>query len=204
MVSLVLDHLAVSGATRDVARAYVEEALGLPMQDGGQHRHFATHNHLMGLDGGLYLEAISIDPGAEAPPVPRWFDLDNFEGAPRLTNWICGCSSLEKVIADWPDCGEVVALQRGDLRWSMAVPTSGRLPWDNLHPALIEWHGGLHPTQMLSSSGARLKRLTVCHPEADRLASRIGAGLDLVRFEVSATPKLHADFDTPHGARELA
>ena len=101
MFDLTLDHLAVSALSRDVARAHIEEALGVSMQAGGEHARFGTHNHLMGLQGGLYLEAISIDPAAPTPDRPRWFDLDNFADAPRLTNWICSVSDIEKACAHW-------------------------------------------------------------------------------------------------------
>ena len=86
---LELDHLAVSGATLEAARAAVEDALGVPMQPGGEHDVFHTHNTLLGLEDGLYLEAIAINPAAPTPDRPRWFDLDRFEGSARLSNWIC-------------------------------------------------------------------------------------------------------------------
>ena len=58
----------------------------------------ATHNRLLGL-GDLYLEVIAADPSAPRPAWPRWFDLDRFTGAPRLTNWICACDDLEAAVA---------------------------------------------------------------------------------------------------------
>ncbi len=57
---MLLDHLAVSGETLEAAQNYVEEALGVSMQTGGEHAVFHTHNKLMGLADGLYLEAIAI------------------------------------------------------------------------------------------------------------------------------------------------
>jgi hypothetical protein len=81
-----LDHLAVAAENLGEGRALVEEALGLALQPGGQHAHFGTHNLLMGLADGLYLEVIAVDPEAPAPGYPRWFDLDRFHGAPRLAD----------------------------------------------------------------------------------------------------------------------
>ena len=75
---LELDHLAVSGETLEAGRAHVEDALGVTLQPGGQHRHFGTHNLLLGLEDGLYLEVITVDPSAPDPDYPRWFDLDRF------------------------------------------------------------------------------------------------------------------------------
>ena len=50
---MLLDHLAVSGDTLEAAQNYVEEALGVSMQMGGEHAVFYTHNKLMGLADGL-------------------------------------------------------------------------------------------------------------------------------------------------------
>lgn len=199
-MQLVLDHLAVAGESRDAARAHIEEALGLPMVQGGAHALFGTHNHLMGLADGLYLEAISIDPDAPAPKRARWFDLDTFTGAPRLTNWICAAQEMGALPAD---VGKPVSITRGDLAWDMAVPETGKLPYDNMHPAIIRWSGDLHPASMLPTSGAKLLRVTVQHPEALSLKARLGAiGGASVQFETGPSA-LEAEFDTPHGRRVL-
>ncbi|MFV0512673.1 MAG: VOC family protein [Jhaorihella sp.] len=199
-----LDHIAVGGATLDEAVQTVEAALGVAMRPGGRHDVFATHNRLLGLADGLYLEAIAADPDAPAPSRPRWFDLDRFSGPARLTNWICRVDDLEAALGRLPHgAGGPVELSRGDLRWSMAVPPGGALPFDNLFPALIQWHGALHPAAMLPASGCALRRLVVAHPRAAALQEALTGFADTrVVFEAGA-PALMAEFDTPHGARVL-
>ena len=59
---MLLDHIAVSGETLAAAIDAVATTLGASMQPGGQHDVFGTHNALLGLEDGLYLEAIAIDP----------------------------------------------------------------------------------------------------------------------------------------------
>ncbi len=197
-----LDHVAVAGETLDEATAYVEEALGVSLQAGGRHERFGTYNRLLGLEDGLYLEAIAIDPQAEDPGQPRWFDLDRFSGSPRLTNWICRVDDLDAMLDRLAvNAGDPIDLARGDLRWKMAVPSDGVLPFDNLFPALIEWKGNLHPAQMLQPGGCRLRRLEISHPQAVELAGIVGQ-LDCVEF-VEGAPALRAEFDTPHGVRVL-
>ncbi|APE45306.1 polyphosphate kinase [Sulfitobacter alexandrii] len=200
-----LDHLAVAGETRDLATAHVAQALGVALQAGGEHAVFHTHNTLLGLEEGLYLEAIAINPQAPAPDRPRWFDLDRFAGPPRLTNWICRCDDLDATLAALPDgFGAPVSLQRGDLRWRMAVPASGILPFDNCAPALMQWDGDTHPAARLAPSGCRLRRLTVTHPEATVLAGMLAPLLigGHVRLETGPAG-LTAAFDTPSGTRTL-
>ena len=202
---MLLDHLAVSGSTLEAAQSYVEEALGVSMQGGGEHAVFHTHNKLMGLADGLYLEAIAINPTAPNPDRPRWFDLDSFSGDARLTNWICRSTMLKQDIAVLPDgIGDPVQLSRGDLRWQMVVPPSGELPFDNMCPALIEWQTPTHPSDALTLSGCRLRRLVVAHPQAKDLQASVHRALkdDRIIFETGAAA-LMAEFDTPHGVRRL-
>ncbi|MGB5068374.1 MAG: VOC family protein, partial [Albidovulum sp.] len=167
MVALAFDHLAFAAETLDEGREVVEAALGVPLGPVGHHASMSTHNRLLGLGPGEYFEVIAIDPAA--PPVahPRWFDLDRFKGAPKLTNWILRCDDLDRALAAAPaGAGQPVALERGDFRWRMGVPATGCLPYDNAFPALIEWQGRLHPSDRLPDSGCRLQRLEVAHPDA--------------------------------------
>ncbi|WP_120636088.1 VOC family protein [Ruegeria sp. EL01] len=197
-----LDHIAVAGATLEEATAHVEDALGVKLQAGGKHEKFGTHNQLLGLKDGLYLEAIAIDPNARHPQRTRWFDLDRFAGPPRLTNWICRVPDIEAALSAFPEgVGQPIDLTRGALRWRMAVPPDGRLPYNNLFPALIQWQGDLHPAQMLNESGCRLNRLVVSHPDALTLAQHLGELTDVV-FEPGPAA-LHAEIETPHGMRVL-
>ena len=200
---LRFDHLAVSCSALDQGAAVVEEALGLPLVAGGQHPHMGTHNRLLRL-GDEYLEVIAIDPAAPAPGWPRWFALDGFAGAARLTNWVVACDDLDAGLAQAPDgAGVPVDLARGDLRWRMGVPDDGQLPFGGAFPALIQWQGP-HPTPRLPDSGARLARLVVAHPDAAALRAAL-SGLTDPRVEIEAGPlALRAEIDTPHGRRVLA
>ncbi len=200
------DHIAVAAETLAEATAHAETSLGVALQPGGEHAVFHTHNTLLGLEDGLYLEAIAINPEAPRPERPRWFDLDRFAGPARLTNWICACDDLDATLAALPEgFGEPVALQRGDLRWRMAVPRSGILPFDNCAPALIEWDTDVHPATRLDHSGCRLTGLRITHPEAAALADVLAPHLvdDRLSFVPGPAAALEARFETPNGARKL-
>lgn len=203
-MTLALDHLAVAAETLEAGRAAVAEALGVDLQPGGRHAHFGTHNMVLGLEDGLYLEVIAIDPGAPAPEGPRWFDLDRFAGRPRPQAWICRTDDLDGLAGARPDVGVPVALARGDLRWRMTVPRSGVLPFDNLCPAVIEWQGDAHPASRLARSGCRLTRLLVAHPEAAALRAWLAPHLRDARvvFEAGA-PALRFEFASARGRQWL-
>jgi hypothetical protein len=202
---ITLDHIAVAGETLAAATAHVAVVLGVPLQEGGAHAIFHTHNTLLGLEDGLYLEAIAVNPQAPVPDRARWFDLDRFSGGPRLTNWICRCDDLEATLAVLPEgYGMPVDLQRGDLRWRMAVPASGVLPYDNCAPALIQWTGAGHPAARLTQQGCRIETLEVRHPQAVALARLLAPLLvdDRIRFFTGAA-QLAATFTTPAGRATL-
>jgi Glyoxalase-like domain len=202
---LIFDHLAVTAVTLEEGVAAVEAALGVALSGGGQHPHMGTHNRLLGL-GDVYLEVIAADPAATRPAWPRWFDMDRFEGPPRLTNWIAACEDIEAELAlSPPGTGVPVALQRGDYRWQMAVPADGRLPYDGCFPALIEWEGALHPARALHDAGVRLTRLEIAHPEADALADALATRIADPRIVILHGPEkaMRATFSTPHGIRHL-
>lgn len=202
---LRLDHLAVSARNLDEGVAAVEFALGVPLLPGGKHGLMSTHNRLLGL-GDIYLEVIAADPDAPPPGRPRWFDLDSFAGKPRLTNWICAAGDLDAVLGDCPPgTGVAHDLERGDLRWRMAIPDDGRLPFDGAFPALIQWLGPAHPVQRLPESGVRLEMLEIAHPRAEALRAALAGKLDdpRVTFCAGTEKAMRATFHTPHGKRYL-
>ena len=190
-----LNHLAISATDLTAGVADVVQRFGVPFQPGGQHGAMGTHNQLLAL-GDLYLEVIAIDPDGTPPTWPRWFDLDRFAGPPRVTNWILRCPDMTAGLADLPEgTGVPMALERGDLRWQMAVPETGILPLDGVAPALITWQGAAHPAPRLANQGVRLKRLDVSHPDISLLPA-----LDDPRVVYSqGAPGLSAVFDTPNG-----
>jgi hypothetical protein len=200
---LALDHIAISAETLEAGAEWVEMALGVPLAGGGKHPHMGTHNRLLSL-GDLYLEVIAIDPEAPKPGHARWFDLDNFQGPPRLTNWICRTDDLDAALSSAPDTGIATDLSRGDYRWRFAIPPTGNLPFNDTFPALIQWQGDLHPAKSLRDHGIRLTQLEITHPEAPALQAAL-QGLTDPRVTISRSPyhSLRATFQTPHGTRVL-
>lgn len=116
------------------------------------------------------------------------------------------CENLRDEVAAAPaGTGVPVALERGDLRWQMAIPATGRLPFDDAYPALIQWHGTAHPVQRLPEAGIRLTLLEVAHPQAAALRAALAGRLDDPRLRIVEGPAkdLRASFSTPHGIRKL-
>lgn len=203
---LTFDHLAITAETLDAGVAAVEDALGVQLAPGGQHPHMGTHNRLLGL-GDLYLEVIAADPAAPKPAWPRWFDMDSFHGRPRITNWICRSDDLDRDVAlSGPDfTGIPTPLARGDLRWRFAIPPSGKLPFDDAFPALMQWDGTLHPANLLADRGVRLKLLEIAHPHAPALNAALDGRISESRVAIVPGPEkaMRATFLTPNGDRVI-
>lgn len=202
---LKLDHIAVAAQTLDEGVDWIESRLGVQMCAGGEHPLMGTHNRLLGLADGLYLEVIAINPVAPKPAHSRWFDLDNFAGSPRLTNWILRSPDIVETLADLPlDIGYPLALSRGDFRWQMAVPSDGKLPFGNCFPAVISWHGDAHPADRLPQSGCRLKALEITHPDADSLQNVLSSRFSDPRLSIKkGSARLRATIATPDGERTI-
>jgi len=203
---LTFDHLAISCDSLAEGVAHVEAALGVTLAPGGEHAAMGTHNRLLSLGPEEYLEVIAINPDAPGPDQPRWFDIDNFAGSPRMTNWICRCDDLETAQAVAPQgAGVPWDLERGDLRWRMAVPADGKLPFQNCFPAMIQWQGPAHPAPRLSDHGIRMTGMTVTHPEADMLRAVLAPMITDPRLTIvtGAAPALTVDLTGPKGPVRL-
>ncbi|MBF9032402.1 VOC family protein [Rhodobacterales bacterium HKCCE3408] len=203
---LIFDHIAIGAESLETGVAVAEAALGTELAQGGRHPAMGTWNRLLSLGPGEYLEVIAIEPGAKPPDQPRWFDLDRFDGLPRPAAWIARVPDLRAALAAAPlGTGVPWALERGDLRWSMAVPEDGRLPFDGLFPALIEWTGPAHPANRLPDRGHRLVRLTLASPDANGLYDALEPICSDPRIEIveAEAPRITATIDTPKGPATL-
>ena len=160
-----------------------------------------TWNRLVGM-GDCYLEAIAIDPAAQAPAHARWFDLDRRSGPAALTHWAVQVEDIEAACAARPAAGRILDFARDALRWRMAVPEDGRLPFDGLFPALIQWDTA---APAFPDSGLRLTRLQLTHPDGDALRDAIEALIGDDRIEVRRGPVgMAAEIEGPDGRRRLA
>jgi Glyoxalase-like domain len=194
-----LDHLVVAARTLEDGQAWLEGRLQVPLQAGGEHAMFGTHNRLLGLGHTAYLEVIAVNPAAPPPARPRWFGLDTpamqrrLESGPALIHWVAAVPSL----VGWPD---VLALSRGDNRWQLTVPPDGALPLGGVAPSLIAWQTP-PPSARLPESGCRITGLRLGHPQPDLVRARLNA----IDFQGEAEvyeapqPKLGATLETPGG-----
>ena len=144
------DHFAIATEDLDHTVQNLEKILEYPLSTGGEHKMFGTHNRLFRLSD-VYLEVIAINPLATSFQQPRWFDLDNFSGKPRIITWIANTDDILALFPNiWDNPGEIKKLSRDELAWDFTVPNKGKMPMDGAAPALINWGPTQHPTLNLS------------------------------------------------------
>ena len=169
-----LDHLVVAARSLDEGGAWVASRLGVTPVPGGKHPVMGTHNRLLFIGPGTFLEVIAVDPDAPVPQRSRWFDLDDpamrgqLARSPALVHWVERTDDLDRALREYPEPVEILSLARGNYRWRIGVPRDGRRPGGGALPTLIQWEGGLHPADALPDTGVRLERFT--HEEG-RLAA---------------------------------
>jgi hypothetical protein len=207
-----LDHLTVAALTIEQGVAHVQRALGVAVPFGGAHPLMGTHNHLMRLGDGIFLEIIAPDP-AVTPQRTRWFSLDDplmrasLKSAPRLIHWVARVPDLALALREIEaDLGEAVPLTRDAHSWLISVPRNGSMPFEGAFPTLIEWPAGPHPSTRMADLGCRLEQLSIVHPEGDRLSMALAPVMadDRVVVETGTAIQLRATIRTPNGQCQLA
>ena len=207
-----LDHLVVAAKNLDEGGAFVQDLLGVTLEPGGKHTAMGTHNRLLNLGDGVYLEVITVDPDAPAPDRPRWYGLDNeevrerLERGPTLLHWAARAKGISLQNADVSNdiFGRVTPMQRGDLSWLITVPDDGHLPGDGVIPTLLDWGDTPHPTTKLPERGLKLIKLRGFHPkpqEVEGVLTRLG--LEEVIEIQRGNVKLEAELETSSGTVTL-
>lgn len=185
-MTIALDHLVIAAPTLEAGAQHVTDALGVTPQPGGAHPGMGTHNCLLGLFGGIYLEVIAIDPEAPAPTrIPPVIPMTRGDLRWRITV---------------PQDGSLPAWPADDADGTDGPATPG----DGILPTLIQWDVSTHPSSRLPNQGLALRSLRARHPQAARLAEALQwlGGTQFVP-EASTLAELSAEIETPDGVRTL-
>jgi hypothetical protein len=207
-----LDHLTVVALTLEQGIAHVQRALGVAIPPGGSHPLMATHNHLMQLGNGIFLEVIAPDHTV-TPQRTRWFGLDDpgmrasLKTSPRLISWVARVPDLAQALREIDGAiGEAVPVTRGPLSWLISVPRDGSMPFDGAFPTLIEWPAGPHPSTRMADFGCQLEQLSIVYPEGARLTQALDSVIadDRIVISIGTATRIRAMINTPSGQRQLA
>jgi hypothetical protein len=215
MAKPCIDHLVVAANSLAEGTDYISETLGVKPEGGGEHVAMGTHNRVVRLGEGCYLEVIAINPSTPKPLHPRWFELDTeamherLRQKPRLITWALRTDRIMELAQEsvYP-LGKVKPMSRGELYWRLTLTENGQLPESGLIPFLIQWDRTQHPASSMPESGCRLVRLVGRHPQPEairRILQFLGAEhlLEVEQSESSSDAFLAALIETPGGLKTL-
>jgi hypothetical protein len=210
MLAACVDHLVITAPTLEFGVDYVRSTLGVEPSAGGKHERMGTHNRLTKLGDDVYLEVIAIDPNGTHPDQPRWFQLDapaSSESA--LATWVMRVNDIQagaRALA-MPH-GQIQRMSRGELNWSITIPSDGRLQHQGTVPALIQWDAAHYPASRLPDSGCTLQLLELQHPQPQHLRTLLTCvnfkgPVQVTGVSENQPARLVAHIQTPNGLRKL-
>lgn len=197
MPTLELDHLIVAGPDLAGLVAAFAAQTGARAVPGGRHAGQGTHNALVGLGPGRYLELLAPDPEQADGDFRAGIA---YLGAPALHTWCARAGSADEVAARVVAAGLAprrlpMSRRRPDgvtLHWELLFADGH--PYGGLVPFFIDWRGSPHPSEQLAPQLA-WEGLTLAHPDArglGRLLAALGGPPAGVCVEAAAAPALTA------------
>ncbi len=203
-----VDHLLYACSDLERGRDEIEALLGVRPVIGGRHERFGTHNALLSLGPGAYLEVVARDPDLPVPAHGLLVDLPPHEDS-RLITWVLRVDDIDVSARAANSAGlGFGAVQPGQretpdgelIRWQLTDPYANRR--GGALPFLIDWGNTPHPSSV-APLGGRLRELVVEHPDATGIRDAC-AVLDAdVDVREAGTFGLTAAIDTPAGRRYL-
>lgn len=211
---LQLDHITIIAPTLAEGVAHVRNRLDIDVPFGRRHQSMGTHNHLLRIGKGVYLEIIAIDPGAPRPAHPRWFGLSDetavrvaWDSGFRLRGWVVRTTDIDSVLSKHgPVLGRKAQLVGGDSFFFFSIPDDGSLPLGGAAPSVIDRRGRPPPVDSMANHGAQLQALVLEHPDAEAITCLYeDLGIDTPpKVQKSDLFRFRATIQTFGGLKELS
>ncbi len=169
-----IDHIVLTVSDLQNTMNLFQNTYGIQTQHGGQHKEFGTHNALVNLGNGVYLEILAPDPNNEAFAGKRWMGADLSQN-PVVSRWALKSSDLENdqsILSKFnKKYGDIIegSRQKTDgnmLRWKMIKPLPS--PLVDIVPFMVDWtDSDSHPTDSLPVA-CQLHSIEFGHPEKEK------------------------------------
>lgn len=207
MARLELDHLLYAGPDLEELGHDLRLRGGPEAAPGGRHDAWGTHNALVGLGVGRYLELIAPEPGRDG----SWARLFRRLAGPSLQAWCVRGGAADRVEARLIAAGVAARRVSGgrrlpdgsQLNWQLVFPRGHR--FGGAMPFFIDWQGSEHPSSRAEPL-AELTSLKIQHPEADALSDvleAVGSPPEQLIVHRGSHPTLEAHFVTGNGGFTL-
>jgi hypothetical protein len=203
-----LDHIVFGVPDLESSVGSFAKALGATPTFGGRHDSIGTHNAILPLRGGHYLELIAPDPSCPNPPLAIPWGLETLKEA-RLITWAAATKDIDAAVEHAKnagyDPGTVIDVARdtpeGDrLNWRLTLSRESAA--DGLVPFLIDWGSSPHPSET-SEALCSIEGFAAEHPDPESVRTMLGALGVSLDVEPGAAPRLRGTLVGPKGSIEL-
>ncbi|GAG19395.1 unnamed protein product, partial [marine sediment metagenome] len=190
-LAATLDHVVFGVPDLESGVRSFAKALGATPAFGGRHESIGTHNAILPLRGGHYLELIAPDPSCPHPPLGVPWGLDTLEEA-RLITWAAATQDIDAAVERAKkagyDPGAVIEVARDTpegerLTWRLTI--SAEFAAEGLVPFLIDWGSSPHPSGT-SEALCSIEGFAAEHPDPESVRAILGAlgvSLDVLDVE---------------------
>jgi Glyoxalase-like domain len=194
-----LDHVLVGAASLASCLSFATASLQVTPLPGGRHPDLGTHNALIGLTSGAYVELIAPEPDSARSSGIR-SNLSRFEG-PALYGWCWRRRDLDPPRRALLRSGFAVS---DVLLRRRRTPDGDEICWRYFHiddptvhtvaPLVIDWMETPHPSSR-APMGGDIRRLSINHPRPTRVSEmlRLIGVADWVGVNVGETPSITID-----------
>ena len=203
----LVDHFMWAAVDLDTATAEFEKLTGVRPEFGGRHQGFGTHNALVSLGNGTYMEVLALDPEQSADnPIVREIREMN---SPEILAYHLQRSDLENTVQvlqglGIPYTGPLdLGRKRPDgseLNWRLLFPESP--VFKHALPIFIDWMDAPHPSKS-APGGCILTHFEVGHARDDELREIYQALGVTVKVVKSEQAYVRAILDSPKGEVSL-
>ena len=130
MATAGIDHLLYAASDLQRGMDEIETLLGIRPVPGGNHPQYGTHNALLSLGPGMYLEVIARDPGLALPERGALIDIPANEDS-RLVGWVYRVEDIQQASVALGDAGFLLGPIESGRRMK---PDGGEISWQLTDP----------------------------------------------------------------------
>jgi len=204
----MIDHIVYTVPELQAGIKLIHEKLGVEPIYGGKHNQEGTHNALVKLGKGCYLEIIAPDPENNDIDPPRWMGVDLIK-QPCITRWAVKSSDIQSDIKHISALnndlgrskeGQRVTSSQSLLKWQLSVPLAK--PLVEPIPFLIDWKDSDHPSDHLEDT-CRIESFELFYQKPEKL-SKILFQLGIEQKVTTSTKSaIHLTVQCPNGIVKL-
>lgn len=175
MLGRQIDHIVLAVPDLEQSTKEFKEKYNIDLVYGGKHESFGTHNALLNLGKGSYLEVLAPDLDNTTFDGPRWMGAD-LSQRPVVCRWalkshdlVKDQEALRKINSEYGNIieGSRQKLDGSTLRWQMIRPLP--TPLVDIAPFMVDWKDSdSHPTDSLPE-GCQLLSIEFAHPQAEQM-----------------------------------